>query len=277
MDTVKKVIPKTLMYFILIFTILISIFPVLWVIFSSFKTNAQILSSPFALPESINFDAYRFVFENYNFGLYMMNSLIVSVVSTVISIIIYSMAGYVFAKYDFPLKNTLYALFIITLLVPAQSRAQPIFTLLINMGINNTLTGLAFVYISLGMAMSLFILRNSFASIPDSLNEAASIEGATFIQKFWKINFPLAKNGVVTASILMFLTNWNEYFFASLLTTSESVRTLPVALQFFNETFAFNYTRLFAALTVIILPGILIYSIAQERVQKSFATSGVKG
>jgi len=277
MDTVKKVIPKTLMYFILIFTILISIFPVLWVIFSSFKTNAQILSSPFALPESINFDAYRFVFENYNFGLYMMNSLIVSVVSTVISIIIYSMAGYVFAKYDFPLKNTLYALFIITLLVPAQSRAQPIFTLLINMGINNTLTGLTFVYISLGMAMSLFILRNSFASIPDSLNEAASIEGATFIQKFWKINFPLAKNGVVTASILMFLTNWNEYFFASLLTTSESVRTLPVALQFFNETFAFNYTRLFAALTVIILPGILIYSIAQERVQKSFATSGVKG
>jgi len=277
MDTVKKVIPKTLMYFILIFTILISIFPVLWVIFSSFKTNAQILSSPFALPESINFDAYRFVFENYNFGLYMMNSLIVSVVSTVISIIIYSMAGYVFAKYDFPLKNTLYALFIITLLVPAQSKAQPIFTLLINMGINNTLTGLTFVYISLGMAMSLFILRNSFASIPDSLNEAASIEGATFIQKFWKINFPLAKNGVVTASILMFLTNWNEYFFASLLTTSESVRTLPVALQFFNETFAFNYTRLFAALTVIILPGILIYSIAQERVQKSFATSGVKG
>lgn len=277
MENAKKIIPKALMYLVLIFTIIISLFPLIWVIVSSFKTNAQILGEPFALPSSISFEAYGFVLENYNFGLYLVNSIIVSIFSTIISVIIYSMAGYVFAKYDFPFKNILYGLFIITLLVPAQAKAQPIFSLLNTMNLNNTLTGLTFVYISLGMAMSMFILRNSFASIPDSLNEAASIEGATFFQKFWKINFPLAKNGVITSAILMFLTNWNEYFFASLLTSSESARTLPVALQFFNETFAYNYTTLFAALTLVILPGIIIYSVAQERIQQSFASSGVKG
>lgn len=268
---------KIFMYIMIAFTIIISVFPVLWVIFSAFKTNAQIFNEPFALPESFNISGFQYVLENYNFGLYLRNSLIVSLVSTIISVIIYSMAGYVFAKYEFPFKNTIYSLFIITLLVPAQAKAQPIFSLLIDMKLNNTLTGLTFVYISLGMAMSMFILRNSFASIPNELNEAATIEGASFFQKFWRINFPLAKNGVITAGILMFLNNWNEYFFASLLTSSESVRTLPVALQFFNESFSYDYTQLFSALTLVIIPGILIYTIAQERIQQSFASSGVKG
>lgn len=276
MKTTKKVVTRSLMYLIIIFTIMISIFPVVWVIMSAFKTNSQILSEPFSIPTSINLEGFQFIFENYNFGLYMLNSLVVAITSTLISVLIYSMAGYVFAKYEFPLKNILYALFIITLLVPAQSKAQPIFSLLNTFNINNTLSGLIFVYISLGMAMSMFILRNAFATIPDALNEAASIEGATFFQKFWKVNLPLAKNGVVTSGILMFLANWNEYFYASLLTSSEKVRTLPVALQFFNETFSYNYTRLFAALTIVILPGIILYTIAQEKIQESFASSGIK-
>lgn len=244
---------------------------------SAFKTNAQIFNDPFSLPESFNISGFQYVLGNYNFGLYLKNSLIVSLISTIVSVVIYSMAGYVFAKFDFPFKNMLYSLFIITLLVPAQAKAQPIFSLLTNLKLTNSLTGLTFVYVSLGMAMSMFILRNAFESIPDELNEAASIEGASFWQKFWKINFPLAKNGVVTSGILMFLTNWNEYFFASLLTSSEKVRTLPVALQFFNESFSYDYTQLFSALSIVILPGIIIYTVAQDRVQQSFASSGVKG
>ncbi|WP_220084624.1 carbohydrate ABC transporter permease [Dolosigranulum pigrum] len=273
----KKIISKTFIYGVLLFTVAISVLPILWVVISSFKTNAQILSQPFALPESIDFEAYKYIFENYTFGKYMLNSIFVAISSTIISILIYSMAGYVFAKFRFPFKKTLFGLFIISLLIPAQAKAQPIFSMLLKLDLINTLTGLSFVYTSLGMAMSLFILRNAFESIPDSLNEAASIEGASFTQKFWRINFPLAKNGIITSGILMFLTNWNEYFFASLFTSSNEVRTLPVALQFFNETFSYNYTRLFAALTLIIIPGVLIYSVAQDKVQKSFSNSGVKG
>ena len=125
--------------------------------------------------------------------------------------------------------------------------------------------------------MSMFILKSTFMSIPKSLDEAAAIEGAGFFRIFWKINLPLAKSGLATAGILMFLNNWNEYFYASLLTSSDLNRTLPLALQFFNEAFSYDYTKLFAALTVVVLPGIILYAFAQEQVQESIAASGVKG
>lgn len=277
MKFTKKIGIKIFINSVLIFTVIISVFPILWVILSSFKTNAQILSDPFAFPETIKFDAFKYVFENYDFLRYILNSLIVSGVSTAVAIIFYSMAAYVFAKYEFPLKNTLYSLFIITMLVPVQSKAQPIFTLITKFNLYDTLTGLTLVYMSTGMAMSLFILKATFMSIPYELNEAAELEGANFLKTFFLINFPLAKNGIATAGILMFLNNWNEYFYASLLTSSSEKRTLPIALQFFNEAFSYDYTKLFAALTVIVLPGIIIYAIAQERVQESVASSGIKG
>ena len=130
---------------------------------------------------------------------------------------------------------------------------------------------------SMGLAISIFILKPAFMSVPKSLDEAAVIEGANFFTVFFKINLPLAKGGLATAGILMFLGNWNEYFYASILTSSDLTRTLPLALQFFTEAFSYNYTRLFAALTVVILPGIILYVIAQEQVQASIATSGIKG
>ena len=114
-------------------------------------------------------------------------------------------------------------------------------------------------------------------SIPKSLDEAATLDGASFFRTFWTINLPLAKSALATAGILMFLGNWNEYYFASLLTVSDSQRTLPIALAFFTSEFSYNYTQLFAALTIVILPGIILYALAQDQVQASVAASGVKG
>ena len=127
------------------------------------------------------------------------------------------------------------------------------------------------------MAMSIFILRAGFLSIPGSLDEAAIVDGAGFLRIFWSINLPLAKGALSTAGILMFLNNWNEYYFASLLTMSDSQRTLPVALSYFTSEFSYNYTQLFAALTIVVLPGIILYIFAQEQVQASLASTGIKG
>ena len=176
-----------------------------------------------------------------------------------------------------PVKNLLFILYSITLLVPAQSKAQPIFSLLIHLNLYDSLPGLSLVYISMGLAMSIFVLRPAFLAIPKSLDEAAVIEGANFFTVFWKINLPLAKGGLATAGILMFLGNWNEYFYASLLISSDKARTLPLALQFFTESFSYNYPRLFAALTVVVLPGILLYAVLEEQVQTAMASSGIKG
>lgn len=266
-----------LMYSVMAFTIVVSVFPIFWVIMSAFKTNAQILSSPFSLPTSISFDAFAYLFEKYNFVKYFINSLIICTSSTLVSLLIFSMGGYVIAKFDFPGKNLFFALFTITLLVPAQAKAQPLFGLVMKLDLYDNIWGVALVYLSMGLAMSMFILKASFMAIPKSLDEAAAIEGAGFFTIFWKINFPLAKSGLATAGILMFLNNWNEYFYASLLTSSDDTRTLPLALQFFTEAFSYDYTKLFAALTVVVLPGILLYILAQEQVQNSVASSGIKG
>ena len=273
----RKIGVGILEYAVMLFTIAVSVFPIIWVVMSAFKTNAQILSNPFELPTQINFDAFVYIFEKYNFVRYFGNSLLICIVSTAISLVIFAMGGYVIAKYNFPGKNVMFALFTITLLVPAQSKAQPIFSLVTDLNLYDNIWGVTLVYLSMGLAMSMFILKATFMAIPKSLDEAASLEGAGFFTTFWKINFPLAKSGLATAGILMFLNNWNEYFYASLLTSSDENRTLPLALQFFTESFSYDYTKLFAALTVVVLPGIILYGFAQEQVQASVAATGVKG
>jgi len=265
------------MYIIMAFTAIVSVGPLVWVVISSFKTNFEIMDSPFSLPSSISFTAYREVIEIGNFFLYAWNSFLYSTVATIAALIFYSMSAFVFAKYRFPFKGLLYILMIITMLIPGHSRVQPIFSLIVNMGLFDTRAGIILVYISGGLAMSLFVLRAAFSSIPKEISEAATIDGAGFIRNFIQMHLPLAKSGIATAGILMWLGHWNEFFWASLLTTSARTRTLPYALSFFMDMFAINYTRMFAALTMVIIPGILIYALTQEQVQMSVAGSSVKG
>lgn len=276
MERFKKILTRVMMYGVMLFVVIISLFPVLWVINASFKTNAEILSNPFSLPASLSFDAYKYVFENYNFVRYFGNSLLAAGVSTLVSLMFYAMGAYVLAKYNFPGKNLFFVLFTVTLLVPAHSRTQPIFSLIMKLNLYDNIWGVTLVYLSAGMAMSIFLLKAGFMAIPKALDEAAAIEGAGFFKIFWSINLPLAKSALTTAGILMFLNNWNEYYYASLLTTSDKNRTMPIALSFFTNEFSYNYTRMFAALAIVIIPGILLYAVAQEQVQASMAASGIK-
>ncbi|WP_274362045.1 carbohydrate ABC transporter permease [Paenibacillus thermotolerans] len=264
-------------YIVLLFTVVVSIVPIVWIIVSSFKSNKEILGNPFTLPTSINFQAYYSVLKMADFMKYTTNSVIVATTSTLVALFFYALAAYAFAKFEFWGKRSFFILFSMTLLIPGFATAQPIFSLINYLGIYDTKLALIVVYISGGLAISLFILRATFMNIPRELDEAAYIESATFWQVFFHINLPLAKSGLATAGILMFLGNWNEFFYGFMLTTSAENRTLPVALQFFNEQFSYNYTQLFAALTLVTMPSIIIYLLAQEQVQQSMVSGGIKG
>jgi raffinose/stachyose/melibiose transport system permease protein len=265
------------MYIVLIFTIIVSVFPILWVIMSSFKSNAEIMGGPFVMPDAINFEAYKYLFEKYDFLTYTFNSLLISFLPTFLSLFFFTIGAYVIAKYDFPGKKLFFTLFTITLLVPAQSRTQPIFSLVVGLDLYNTKPGLMLVYLSSGLALSMFILKNTFQSIPKELNEAANIDGASFNRTFLTINLPLAKNGIITAGVLMFLTNWNEFYYANLLISSSKNRTLPVVTILFNSMFNYNYTNTFAALAVVVIPGIIFYAVAQRQIQESMVSASIKG
>ena len=274
-------INKTVIYFFIYllfaFVIVVSAGPLLWVMVSSFKTNGEILSEPFAFPKKLDFVPYIEVIMGRNFLLYAFNSLVISTTATIGSLIMYAMGAYVFARFNFPFRNFLFALFVLTMLVPGHTKTQPIFFLIMKMGLYGTRSGIGLVYLSGGIAMSLFVLRAAFASIPKEMTEAAIVDGAGFFRNFVLMHIPLAKGGLATAGILMFLANWNEYFFASLLSDTAATRTLPYALAFFTEAYSYNYTKMFAALTLIILPGIIIYAITQEHVKASITSGSVKG
>lgn len=275
--TTKEVASRIFMYSVMAFTVVVSLFPILWVIMSSFKTNGEIIGGPFVLPSSIDFSAYIYLFQEYNFGIYAFNSLLISSVSTVLSLAFFSMAAYVIARYKFPGSRLFFALFVITMLVPVHSRTQPIFSLIIGLDLYDTRVGLILVYLSAGLAMSMFILKAAFQAIPMELSESASIDGAGFLRIFFTVILPLARSGLTTAGVLMFLLNWNEFYYANLLVLSERNRTLPIVTILFNSMFSYNYTNTFAALTVVVIPGILIYSLASRQVQASLASTAIKG
>ena len=204
---------KVLMYLVEAIVIILSVFPILWVVMSSFKTNGEILSSPLALPAHFSLDTFIEIFQKYSFPTYFFNSLLAAGVSTLVSLLFYAMGAYVIAKFEFPGRKLLFALFTITLLVPSHSKTQPIFSLIMKLNLYDSIWGVTLVYLSAGMAMSIFVLKAGFMAIPKSLDEAATLDGASFFRTFWTINLPLAKSALATAGILMFLGNWNEYYF----------------------------------------------------------------
>lgn len=279
MTKLKKLLVKLLQYGVEFFVVIISSFPLIWIIVSSFKSNAEVLEGPFVLPANLQLgiEGYKEIFGKFNLMQVYSNSFIVAIVSVLLSTVMLTMSAYVLAKYRFPCRGLLSILLTITMLVPNHAKAQPIFVMVSKMGLTNSLLGLIFIYLGGGIAMSLFIMKANFYSIPKELDEAAFIDGAGFFRVFVSINLPLAKSGIITAAVMMFLSNWNEYFYASLVNTKAQYRTIPVLTKLFDQTFNYEYGQLFAAMVVMILPSILIYALAHEQIQESMAFSGVKG
>ncbi len=259
------------------FFILVSIGPLLWIVMSSFKTNKEILASAFSLPSNWGFSGYKAALEFAPIFKFYGNSLIIAIASTLLNILIVSMAAYILARCKFRGKTFLTLLLSSSLLIPVSALLMPIYIIMTRIGLYDTKTGLILVYAALGLPTSLFVIKSYFQGIPVELEEAAYLDGAGFVRTYFTIIFPIAKSGLVTAAILQFLTSWNEFMFALILTKSNSARTLPMALNYFTAQFSFNYTAMFAALAMVIIPSILIYTVLQEQITESMVAGSVKG
>jgi raffinose/stachyose/melibiose transport system permease protein len=264
-------------YLVFAFVLIISVAPFIWVLISSFKTNREILGSAFTLPSKISFDGYRIALELANIPMRFLTSLTVASSATVISILFYSMAAYVLARFNFKLKNFVYGLLICSMLIPGNSMLQPIYTIIRTLGLYDKKGALILVYSGFGMAMTLFLLKGFFQTIPRELDEAALIDGAGFFTVYFRIMLPLAKPAFVSAAILTFISCWNELLYALMLTSSEANRTLPLTMKYFTNMFSFNYTAMFAALVMCITPTVLVYVLLQEQIMESMVSGSVKG
>lgn len=256
---------------------LVALFPIVWVIMSSFKTNAEILSNGISLPSSFSLDGYIAALTISPILKYFGNSVIITVITTVLNVLFLAMAAYVFARCRFRGKNILYFILSLSLVVPTTALLQPVYSVVSSLGLYDTKMGLVLVYTAINMPMSLLILRGTFQSIPKALEEAAYLDGAGFLRTFFLIMMPCAKGGLTSAAVLTFLNSWNEFTFALMLTNGQEARTLPLSLSYFTAQFSFNYTAMFAAVTIAVIPSIIVFAIFQEQVVSSLTAGSVKG
>lgn len=268
---------KVVKYLFMIFFVLIAVGPIVWAFISSFKTYAEINSSALSWPSSFNLENYRAAFKFAPIAKYFLNSVIIVGCSVLVTVALVAMCSYIISRFEFKCKTLIILLISASLMLPAQAISQPLFAIFQKLGIFDTKLGLIIVYSAMGIPMSFFVMTSYYKTISTALEESAYIDGATFLQTFIHIILPLAKPGLVTIALLQFINTWNEFYFALMLTSGDTARTVPIALNYYMGTFANNYSALFAAVVMTVLPTILVFIVLQRQVMESLTAGAVKG
>ena len=261
--------------FLLTLTV-ISLGPLVWAFISSFKSYAEINSSALSLPSSFRFKNYADAFKYAPIAKFFLNSVVIVGCSILVTTVCVSLCAYVVSRFRFRGRGLVILLISAALLLPAQALSQPLFTLLNALSIFDTKRGLILVYSAFGIPITFFVMTSYYRTIPQAMEEAAYIDGAGFVHAFLKVVLPLAKPGLVTAAILQFINTWNEFYFALILTSGNTARTIPIALNYYMGTFANNYSALFAAVIITVLPTIVVFILAQKQVIESLTAGAVK-
>lgn len=264
-------------YVFLLFFVFISIGPMVWAFLSSFKTYAEINSSALSWPGSFSPKNYADAFRYAPIGKYFLNSILIVGISVLVTVTFVAMCAYVTARFRFAFKPVLILMISASLMLPAQAISQPLFAIFKELHLYDTKLGLIIVYSAMGIPMSFFVMTSYYQTISTALEESAYIDGASFIQTFLHIILPLAKPGLVTIAMLQFINTWNEFYFALMLTSGDTARTIPIALNYYMGTFANNYSALFAAVVITVLPTILVFIVLQRQVMESLTAGAVKG
>ncbi len=253
------------------------IFPVIWIMYSSLKTNEEFMLDILALPKHLQFGNYVKAFIEGKMYTYFLNSLFNTIIPVMLVIFFSFSIAYVLARYTFRGRNAIYTMFIVGMLVPVYSLIVPLFIQFKTLGMADKLGTLILPYVALRMPLSIFLFESFIRTIPYELEEAAFIDGAGPLKTMFKIVFPMCMPVTATVLILAFLDTWNEFPFALVLTTKQSLRTLPVGLTGFYGQYTTDYTTLMAALVLSILPVIIIYLIFRNRIIQGMTAGAVKG
>ena len=237
---------------------------------------------PVWIPSELNLDHYRAMFGGIGQGgmpvmTYFVNSLIISLTSTVIALLIGMAGGYAFARYRFRGKAAIFVMLMVTRAVPGVALSLPLFILYGRLGIIDTHFGLILVYVALNVPFTIWLIDGFFRQVPRELAEAAEIDGCTRWQAFWKVEFPLARAGIASSGIFAFLTSWNEYALASQLTRSVNSKTMPVGLMDFTSQFTINWGGMCALAVLMIIPPLMLTFLVQKHLIAGLTFGGVKG
>ena len=261
--------------FMAVFTFL-TVGPLFWLTYSSFKPHADIIHNMFAFPRSLFLGNYTRAWELGKLGMLIINSVFYSVTATVITVFMALASGYGFAKFGFKISKFFYAFFVMGLLITAHSVLVPLFVMETRLNLDDTRFGVLLPYVGFGLPFMIYLATSYIRGIPDSLEEAAIIDGASYLQVFWTIIRPVSAPVVATMLIFAFLSNWNEFVFVFVLTSRQEIRSLPVGVNAFVGGLSRDFGLLFAALVIATIPMIIFYILFREQLAKGFAAGAVK-
>jgi ABC-type glycerol-3-phosphate transport system permease component len=252
--------------------------PFIYMLSTSFKPQAFVLQNPPQfIPDPFTLGNYAQVWTTQDFARYAMNSVVVAVVSTAVSVLVSSMMAYAFARFEFIGKETIFRLLLTGLMVPAMMLIIPQFVLAKSFRLLDSLAGLIVFYVAGSLALNTFLLRGFFAALPSELDQAMQIDGANAWARYWRLAIPLARPALATATIFTFLASWDEFAWALTIINSPGNRTLPIAIQLFQGQNATQWGLVFAASVIAVIPVIVVYLIFQRHFIQGLTSGAVKG
>lgn len=263
---------------VLVIGAVIMVTPFAYMLSTSFKPQAYVLTTPPQfIPDPFTFDNYVQAWTTQDFARYAMNSIIVAVVSTALSVLISSMMAYAFARFEFPGREWIFRILLIGLMVPAMMLIIPQFVLAKYFGLLDSLWGLIVFYVAGSLALNTFLLRGFFAALPAELDQAMQMDGANAWTRYWRLAIPLARPALATATIFTFLASWDEFAWALTIINTPQNRTLPIAIQLFQGQNATQWGLVFAASVIAIIPVIIVYLVFQRHFVQGLTSGAVKG
>jgi len=263
-------------YFIALLVIALMLGPVAYIIIGGFRSNSQITVDPAGFPSPWQLENYLSVISSGLFWNQVLNSTIVAVVTTVGAVGLGLMASYVIARYSFRGRGFLYALFAAGLMFPITVAITPLYIVVRNLGLMNTLPGVILPQIAFALPVTIIILVPFLRAIPDEIQEAAYIDGCGRLSFFWRMVLPLSVPGVITVGILAFINSWNAYLLPLFILNNEAAFTLPLGVQAFSSQYSVDTARVLAFTSLSMLPALLFFSLFERRIVGGL-TGAVKG
>lgn len=272
----NEIAKKIAVYLLLVLGAVTMLIPFAWMLLTSIKTPGEAMSMPPVwIPDDPQFDNYLEAWSAAPFGRYLFNSITVTVLSTLGELLTTILAAFAFAKMQFYGKNLLFTVLIATMMVPGELLIIPNFVTLSAFGWVNTYAALIVPW--LASIFSVFMLRQTFQTVPDELYYAAKVDGSSDFRFLWSVMVPLGKSSIVAIAVLKIIGSWNSFIWPLIVTNDQNMRTLPVGLQAFTTEAGTRYELLMAASTIVIIPMVIIYIFLQKYIIAGISKSGLKG
>jgi multiple sugar transport system permease protein len=269
---------KMLLYVVLIGGAIFMTLPFLYMVSTSVNPNRWTMPDPPTLwPANPTLDNYLRAWNEAGFQRYVLNSLIVSAVTLVLTFWVATTSAYAFARLRFPGKERLFSFYLVTMMVPAMIALLPEFQVMHDLGLVNSWVGLWIIYVSAGVAFNTFLLRGFFEQLPRDLEDATYIDGGGPWTVFLRVLLPLSKPALATLGVFTFLGSWDDFWWARMLLQNDEIRTLPIGIQLFFNAHGTQWSTVFAATTIAVVPELVVFVVLQRYFVSGMYSGSIRG